>query len=96
MSRPTAGTLTGAGFSQIGSTTKYTKTQGTALATVDIGNGGAATGSLQITPAAAGTPMTTADFQSHVALLVSLGVVMDRNMPNEGNVGHCQSYGQTL
>jgi hypothetical protein len=95
VSRPTAGALTGAGFAQVGSSAKYTKTTGTALATVDIGNGGATSGSVQIAPASAGTPMTQADFQAHVAALNALGAGI-ANAVNEGYISSCQQYGFTL
>jgi hypothetical protein len=45
LARPTNGTLTGGGFTQVTSTTKYTKAAGsTGTSVCDIGNGNASTG----------------------------------------------------
>lgn len=93
MTRPTAGALTGAGFSQIGSTSKYTKTTGTALCTVDLATGTDKTGVASVAASTPGTPISEADFNSHAALLASLGVPISDGNGDHG--GGCTYYGQT-
>ena len=90
MSRPTGPQLTGAGFTQVGSTNQYTKTTGTATAVVDI-TGSAAQGFWQIGPAT-DTYVQKADFQVHLATLGSLGVLT----PAVEDVQSLSFYGQTL
>ena len=69
MPRPTPTQLTTASFSQVGTTTKYTKTTGTALATCDVG-----TGECSIKPVNPAAPLATADLQAHLATFASLGI----------------------
>lgn len=77
--RPTAGTLTGAGYALVtGSTTKYAKTSGTATVAVDLAAGTVQTGHVEITPATAGVPIAESDV---TAALVELGVRAQLNTP---------------
>jgi hypothetical protein len=62
MARPTAGNLTGAGYSLVtGSTTKYAKAAGTATVACDLAAGTANTGAVSLAPTTAGTPIAAAD-----------------------------------
>lgn len=80
MARPTGGQLTSAGFSLAsGSATKYVKTNTTAVATVELATGGATSGVASIGQATPGTPITAADWNSHIATLGSLGLSAPRN-----------------
>lgn len=92
MARTTGGALTGAGFTQAG--TKYTKTQGTAVAVVDLATGLDKTGVGFITQAAPGVPIAAADWAAHAATLGLLGV-----STLSGNVDHAPGlvyYGQSV
>jgi hypothetical protein len=88
VSRPTVGALTGLGYSQQGTSTKYVKSNTTAVAACDIGSG--AVGIAPLTP---GVPMAQADYQSHVADLAKLGVLdpAGHNVP-QTVAGGLQSY----
>jgi hypothetical protein len=94
MARITAGALTGAGFSQApGSTTKYVKTNTTAVATVELATGGAASGFASISQATPGSSIAAADWAAHVAVLGTLGLTA----PNDGDHGPGLVYvGQTV
>ncbi len=89
MARPTPTQLTTAGFSQAGTTTRYTKSNTTAVASCDTGSG--AVGIAPVTP---GVQMAQADFAAHVALLTQLGVI-DPSLHNvpQTTAGGLQAYG---
>ena len=90
MPRPTPTQLTTASFSQVGTTTKYTKTTGTALATCDVG-----TGECSIKPVNPAAPLATADLQAHLATFASLGITGGdggRDVP-QTTAGGLQFYG---
>jgi hypothetical protein len=90
MSRPTAGALTGAGYT-LASGARYTKTTGTATAVVDIDGPGVAS----IAPATPGTPMAPADLASHMAQLATLGVTTGTGVPAT-TAGGLQYYGTSV
>ncbi len=69
MARPTAGQLTGAGFAQVGSSTKYTRSQGAATSIADV-----ATGQVAVQATAPGAAVSPADMAAHLAVLSSIGV----------------------
>jgi hypothetical protein len=90
MARPTAGTLTGAGFS-LENGAKYSKVTGTAKAVVDLGAGTDKTGVAGIQSATPGTPITAADWAAHVATLGALGIMTGGESPGGGLVYYGQS-----
>jgi hypothetical protein len=63
LARPTSGTLTGAGWTNT-TGTAYIKTFTSVLATIDIGNGNAGTGVVQLQEATPGIAMASADITS--------------------------------
>ena len=90
MARPTPTQLTTASFSQVGATTKYTKTSGTALATCDVGSG-----ECSIKPVNPAVPLATADLQAHLQTFASLGITAGdggRDVP-QTVAGGLQYYG---
>lgn len=90
--RPTTGALTTAGFTNT-TAAKYTKTVGTITSTVDLAAGTLNSGVVSIAPAAPGTPITLADYNTHAALLASLGLpIVNKNEALSTNLVY---YGQT-
>lgn len=94
MARPTVGAITGQGFSlAAGSATKYVKSNTTAVATVELATGGAASGFASIAAVTPGTPITAADWAAHVAALGMLGL----SAPNNEDHGPGVTYvGQSV
>jgi hypothetical protein len=93
MARPTPTQLTTAGFALAsGSATKYAKTAGTAVATVDLAAGTEKTGVVALAPATPGTFINPADWAAHAATLNSLGISVDGENP----VGGLVYYGQSV
>lgn len=71
--RPSTGTLTGAGYSLVsGSTTKYSKTSGTATLIVDLAAGTVNTGSVEIQPTTVGVEIAESDVTAALAALASI------------------------
>jgi hypothetical protein len=93
MSRVTAGQLTGQGYT-LASGAKYTKTTGTASATVDLATTDK-TGVASIQATTPGVAMTPADFASHMATLASLGVTTGIGVPAT-TAGGLQYYGTSV
>jgi hypothetical protein len=90
MSRPTAGALTGAGYT-LSSGSKYAKTTGTVTNTIDIDGPGVA-GIAATTP---GIAMTQGDLTSHMATLVALGVTTGVGVPAT-TAGGLQYFGVSI
>lgn len=97
MARPTSGTLTGASFVQVGSTTKYSKNSGsTAKASVDIGNGNPGTGVSAIEEQTSAY-ITPADLATALANHVSVGSQPPLGIPASVDTGRNLVYfGMTL
>ncbi len=93
MARPTAGGLTGAGYAQVGTSTKYTKTTGTATALCDIGNGNIVTGVAGVI-ASGVTPITPADLATQIASLAAAGAAIAANASVGAN--GLQYYGLSI
>jgi hypothetical protein len=97
MSRPTAGTLTGAGFTQVAGTTKYTKNQGTtAVALADIGNTLAGTGVEAVTVAGGQAAISSADFATSISTHAGTGAHVGGTPPSVDSGRNLQYYGITL
>ena len=88
MTKPTAGALTGAGFS-LASGTTYKKASGTATAVADT-----TTGQVAITATTLGVPIAASDWAAHLATLAQLGLVAPegRDVPTSP-VGGTVYYG---
>lgn len=91
MARPTAGTLTGAGYAQTGlPTSRYTKAQVTATLVVDIGNNNVSTGVTAIQATTPGTPITPADFTAAANQHATVGAL--NGIPTSCDTGHGLVY----
>jgi hypothetical protein len=76
LARPTNGTLTGGGFTQVASTTKYTKAAGsTGTAQCDIGNGNVNTGVAGVI-ASTTAPVSSADLTTGLTALATAGAAI--------------------
>jgi|SRR5690348_4313278 hypothetical protein len=97
MARPTAGTLTGAGFAQVGTSSKYSKNAGsTAKSSVDIGNNTANTGVSAVEQQGSGY-ITTADFNTALANHVTVGSQPATGTPTSVDTGrNLVYYGITI
>lgn len=90
MARPTGGALTGAGFTNT-SGSQYAKTATASKAVVDI-TGNATQGFVQVITTTPGTPVSNADWTTHIGLLGGLGITM----PKAEDLQGLMSYSGTL